>query len=146
MKNILIFSILLSTLLYSNNQKIVISCSDAYSEMVYLNDLKSSGYTKDSLSLKIILDKKNNKYYAKSNSSTSKLKPINNSQFIETVGLGHNILYTLIDSKLTIQKSYSFLGDPVMVNIILSCKKKKRKVTVDDIFNKANSPSYKNIK
>ena len=137
MKFTIILSILFSTFLYSNNIKEIISCSNAYSEMINLNQEQSSGYSKDSLSLEIILDKKLNEAYVKSNSSVSKLRPLgqttNSTQFIEMVTSGDYILYTLIGGKLTIQKTYSLLEKPTMVNIILTCTKRYRK-TVNDVF------------
>ncbi|NOR58340.1 MAG: hypothetical protein GQ474_07440 [Sulfurimonas sp.] len=103
--------------------KIIASCSNAKSELFDLGKETSTGYNKDSMTMNLIF--RNEKVYAKSNSSESKLVYLGgkNPQFLEEVASGHNVLYTYFKKQkiLTIQKSYDFLG-AIMVNIHLKCK------------------------
>lgn len=118
--------IIFITFSYSGNLEVFASCDNAISELVHLRNNKTDGYKTDSMTLKLIIDKQTKDFYVKVNRVKSKLVVVSTTndyyQFIEPVGSGHKVLYTLHRRKLTIQKSYSLLGTPVMVNTILDCK------------------------
>lgn len=118
--------LLLINFVYANNYDVIASCDNAKSEFVELTGIKTDGYEKDSMVLSIVGDKKTGDIYLKVKSNVVKLIMIDKSneayQFIEKVASGHSVLYTLFGNQLTIQKSYSFLGNRRMVNTILECK------------------------
>jgi hypothetical protein len=100
--------------------EVLASCSDAKAELLDLNKEKTNGYEKDSMSLEIIGE--NDKIYVKRGNDKTELYYLGGNQMLEEVKSGHNVLYTLHDKFLTIQKSQDFLGMPVMINIYLKCK------------------------
>ena len=108
-----------------NADEILYSCSQAKSELFDLEKESSNGYKKDSMTIDIVLRGK--KVYVKSNSGESELIYLGkalNPQFIEEVSSGHSVLYTMHEKVkiMTIQKSYSMIGHPIMVNTYLHCK------------------------
>jgi len=123
---IFIVLLLIVNFIYAQDYKTILSCGNTKSEFVELSTGKIDGYTKDSLVADIVVKNKTNKFYIKVGSSISELIEIDKNryaiQFIEKVASGHSVLYTILGNKLTIQKSYSMLGTPVMVNMILECR------------------------
>jgi len=123
MKTLILSFFILSGL--ANANEVLYSCSQAKTELFDLQKESSNGYKKGSMTIDIILRDK--KIYVKSNSSESELIYLGkslNPQFIEEVSSGHVVLYTMHEKAkvMTIQKSYSMVGHPIMVNTYLRCK------------------------
>lgn len=118
-----ILSILLFVNIVFGYDKILATCSNTKAELLDLKKKTTKGYTKDSMTMDIVI--KGKKVFAKSNTSESELIYLggNNPQFLEKVASGHIVLYTYFEKEkiLTIQKSYDLFG-PIMVNMYLKCK------------------------
>lgn len=123
MKTLILSFFMLSSIVNAN--EILYSCSQAKTELFDLEKESSKGYKKGSMTIDIIF--KNEKVYVKSNSSESELIFLGNAsspQFIEKVASGHVVLYSVHKKSkiMTVQKSYSMLGHPIMVNSYLRCR------------------------
>jgi len=103
--------------------KILISCSNAKTELYDLVKKTSTGYSKGPMTIDLII--KGNKVFVKSNTGESELIYLGgkNPQFLEKVPSGHYVFYTYFKKQkiLTIQKSYDLFG-PIMVATYLACK------------------------
>ncbi|WP_415406989.1 hypothetical protein ACLHDG_00220 [Sulfurovum sp. CS9] len=109
----------------TNADEILYSCSQAKTELFDLEKESSDGYKKGSMTIDIII--KDKKVYVKSNTSESELLYLGNTsspQFLEKVSSGHFVLYSVHEKSkvMTIQKSYSMIGHPIMVNSYLRCR------------------------
>jgi len=118
--------ILISLLIVSisfGSDKVLASCSNAKTELLDLSKETTAGYTKDSMTINLII--RGEKTYVQSKIAESELIYLGgtNSQFLEKVVSGHNVLYTYFEKSkiLTVQKSYDLFG-AIMVNTYLECK------------------------
>ena len=123
MKTLILSFFMLSSII--NADEILYSCSQAKSELFDLEKESSNGYKKGSMTIDIIF--KNKKVYVKSNSSESELISfwyVWKLMFLEKVASGHVVLYSVHEKSkiMTVQKSYSMLGHPIMVNSYLKCR------------------------
>jgi hypothetical protein len=121
-----LFLLLSINLIHADDITVFRTCSNAKSEFIDLTTKKTNGFKNDSMKLKILESVKSKKVYIKSKTTLTEIEILTVRkgfvQFLEKVVSGHNVLYTLIGDILTIQKSYSLLGKPVMVNTYLTCR------------------------
>ncbi len=113
---------------YAEN-KVLVKCSQAKSQVIYLDTGKVGKFEKDKMQLVLFYNDKMEMFVDRADVKIIPSKLVNIStnknilQFLEPVADG-SILYTLHTNIgiLTVQKSYNMIIKPLMVNTFLKCK------------------------